>query len=94
MEKTSRETFTNGIEEKPEKKNKVVAGTYTADRRLNLRAGAGLDKHILCVMEKGIKVKCDGGYTLIKDVRWYCVQTTISGVTYTGFCDSNYLVKE
>lgn len=94
MDEKRKEYLMDSVEEKPEKKSKAVAGAYETDRRLNLRNGAGLDKPVLCIMEKGIKVKCDGGYTRVKESKWYYVRTTISGVTYAGFCDSSYLIRE
>ena len=35
----------------------------------------------------------DPYYTLVGNVKWLYVQVTYKGVTYTGFCSSQYLKK-
>lgn len=75
--------------------NKTLAGTYvvTANVGLHIRNGAGTGKASLAVLPKGTKVANYGYYTLVGNVKWLYVQVTYKGVTYTGFCSSQYLKK-
>lgn len=75
--------------------NKSLAGTYTvtANVGLHIRSGAGTGKASLAVLPKGTKVANYGYYTLVGNVKWLYVQVTYKGVTYTGFCSSQYLSK-
>ena len=75
--------------------NKTLAGTYvvTANVGLHIRNGAGTGKASLAVLPKGTKVANYGYYTLVGNIKWLYVQVTYKGVTYTGFCSSQYLKK-
>lgn len=75
--------------------NKTLAGTYvvTANVGLHIRNGAGTGKASLAVLPKGTKVANYGYYTLVRNIKWLYVQVTYKGVTYTGFCSSQYLKK-
>lgn len=76
--------------------DKSLAGTYKTKGSLYLRAGAGKGKPELVVMPNNTTVRNYGYYTLVDGTKWLYVQTTIKGVTYTGFCSSNtkYLAKQ
>lgn len=76
--------------------DKTLAGTYKTIGSLYLRAGAGKGKPELVVMPNNTTVRNYGYYTLVDGTKWLYVQTTIKGVTYTGFCSSNtkYLAKQ
>lgn len=76
--------------------DKTLAGTYKTIGNLYLRAGAGKGKPELVIMPNNTIVRNYGYYTLIDGTKWLYVQTTIKGVTYTGFCSSNtkYLSKQ
>lgn len=58
-----------------------------------IRNGAGTGKASLAVLPKGTKVANYGYYTLVGNIKWLYVQVTYKGVTYTGFCSSQYLKK-
>ena len=75
--------------------NKTLAGTYvvTANVGLHIRNGAGTGKASLAVLPQGTKVANYGYYTLVGNIKWLYVQVTYKGVTYTGFCSSQYLKK-
>ena len=75
--------------------DKTLAGTYvvTANVGLHIRNGAGTGKASLAVLPKGTKVANYGYYTLAGNIKWLYVQVTYKGVTYTGFCSSQYLKK-
>lgn len=75
--------------------NKTLAGTYvvTANVGLHIRNGAGTGRASLTVLPKGTKVANYGYYTLVGNIKWLYVQVTYKGVTYTGFCSSQYLKK-
>ena len=64
--------------------------------RRKAQAGAGKGKPELVVMPNNTTVRNYGYYTLVDGTKWLYVQTTIKGVTYTGFCSSNtkYLAKQ
>lgn len=76
--------------------DKTLAGAYKTIGSLYLRAGAGKGKPELVVMPNNTTVRNYGYYTLVDGTKWLYVQTTIRGVTYTGFCSSNtkYLAKQ
>lgn len=76
--------------------DKTLAGAYKTIGSLYLRAGAGKGKPELVVMPNNTTVRNYGYYTLVDGTKWLYVQTTIKGVTYTGFCSSNkkYLAKK
>lgn len=76
--------------------DKTLAGAYKTIGSLYLRAGAGKGKPELVVMPNNTTVRNYGYYTLVDGTKWLYVQTTIRGVTYTGFCSSNkkYLAKK
>lgn len=66
-----------------------LSGTYTTSGVVNMRAGAGIHKTIICVVPKGVKVQCYGYYTTYAGAKWYYV-------TYgnkAGFIHSSYLRK-
>lgn len=75
--------------------DKALAGSYTvtANSGLNIRNAAGTQHKILVTIPKGTKVRCYGYYSKISGVKWLYVQFTYNGVTYTGFCSSDYLKK-
>ena len=76
--------------------DKTLAGAYKTIGSLYLRAGAWKGKPELVVMPNNTTVRNYGYYTLVDGTKWLYVQTTIKGVTYTGFCSSNtkYLAKQ
>ena len=76
--------------------DKTLAGTYKTIGSLYLRAGAGKGKLELVIMPNNTTVRNYGYYTLVDGMKWLYVQTTVKGVTYTGFCSSNikYLDKQ
>ena len=76
--------------------DETLAGAYKTIGSLYLRAGAGKGKPELVVMPNNTTVRNYGYYTLVDGTKWLYVQTTIKGVTYTGFCSSNtkYLAKQ
>lgn len=76
--------------------DKTLAGAYKTIGSLYLRAGAGKGKPELVIMPNNTTVRNYGYYTLVDGTKWLYVQTTIKGVTYTGFCSSNtkYLAKQ
>ena len=73
--------------------NKTLAGTYVVTANVHIRNGAGTGKASLAVLPKGTKVANYGYYTLVGNIKWLYVQVTYKGVTYTGFCSSQYLKK-
>jgi uncharacterized protein YgiM (DUF1202 family) len=65
---------------------------YTTTSKLNLRTGAKMDKTVLVVMPKGVKVDCYGYYTKNSDDSvWMLVTYKQNNKTYTGFCSKKYL---
>lgn len=65
---------------------------YTTTSKLNLRTGAKMDKTVLVVMPKGVKVDCYGYYTKNSDGSvWMLVNYKSGSKTYTGFCSKKYL---
>lgn len=67
-----------------------IAGKYITTEALNLRTRPDKDSIVYIVIPKNHKVQCYGYHTK-KNTDWYLVQTLISGITYEGFCSSNYL---
>jgi len=61
--------------------------------QLNMRNGAGTSYSIMTTLSKNTKVKNYGYYTEVSGTKWFYVQVTVSGVTYTGFCSEKYLTK-
>jgi len=55
--------------------------------------GAGTDKRILTTIPNGTTVRCYGYYNVVSGVKWLCVVVTQNGVTYTGYCSSQYLKR-
>lgn len=75
-------------------KDTSLAGIYTATSALYCRNDAGTNKKALCIIPKGTIVQCFGFYTLFNGVKWFLIQFTLNGITYTGFSSSSYLVKK
>lgn len=74
--------------------SKTVAGAYKVTATaLNVRIGAGTDKRILTTIPNGTTVRCYGYYNVVSGVKWLCVVVTQNGVTYTGYCSSQYLKR-
>lgn len=69
----------------------ALSRDYTCTDNLNLRVGAGINKDIIVTMPKGNKVRCFGYYTPVGSTKWLCVNSVVNGVTYTGYCSSDYL---
>ena len=69
----------------------ALSRDYTCTDNLNLRVGAGTNKDIIVTMPKGNKVRCFGYYTPVGSTKWLCVNSVVNGVTYTGYCSSDYL---
>ncbi len=69
--------------------SKSLSGTYKTTAALNLRAGAGTNKSVICVIPQGDKVTNYGFYTDVNGTKWYFVAYK----TYTGFVSSKYLQK-
>lgn len=68
----------------------ALKGTYAVTAsKLNLRAGAGVDKAVLATIQKGTKVTCYGYYTAIAGTNWLYVQVTPGALT--GFVSAKYL---
>lgn len=70
--------------------NKAKAGTYkivSDDGVLNLRAGAGVDKHLIEAMPSGSLVMCYGYHT----GDWLSVVSEAGNV---GFCHGGYLTRK
>lgn len=73
-------------------KDATLSGKYAVTAsELNLRAGAGTSKKVLCVLKKGECVRCYGYYTTVDGTKWLYV-TTDAGVV--GFCSRKYLKKQ
>ena len=71
-------------------KDNSLAGTYLVTAsRLNLRSGAGTDKSIVDVLNKGEKVQCYGYYTSVSGTKWLFV----AAGTRQGFASGKYLEK-
>lgn len=75
------------------KKDSSLAGTYKTTANLNMRNGAGTGKAIMVTLPKGTACKCYGYYSIASGTKWLYVVASVSGVQYTGFCSSKYLVK-
>ncbi len=74
--------------------SKTVAGAYKVTATaLNVRIGAGTDKRILTTIPNGTTVRCYGYYNVVAGVKWLCIVVTQNGVTYTGYCSSQYLKR-
>lgn len=72
-------------------KDSSLAGKYKVTASaLNMRAGAGTGKKILCTIKNGETVQCYGYYTAVNGVKWLYV--VYNGIT--GFCSSAYLKKQ
>ncbi len=80
--------------ERPKHKDVTLAGTYKTTTDLHMRDGANPKKKSLCVLPKGTEVKNYGYYDFNGTTKWLWIQTTINGVTYTGFSSSTYLKKQ
>lgn len=74
-------------------KDGSISGTYKATADLYIRTGAGTNKKALVCMPKGTEVQCYGYYSVVGDIKWLYIQTTIDGVKYIGFSSSKYLNK-
>ncbi|MCD8201432.1 MAG: SH3 domain-containing protein [Clostridia bacterium] len=70
-----------------------IAGTYKTTANLNLRDDAGTDNKILVEIPSGTSVRNYGYYSTVSGTKWYYIQFTLSGTTYTGFASSKYLSK-
>lgn len=70
-----------------------IAGFYTTTADLYCRNDAGSNKKALCLIPKGIRVRCYGYYNMSGSTKWYYIRFTLDGVQYTGFSSSNYLKK-
>ncbi len=71
--------------------DKSLAGKYKVTASaLNMRAGAGTGKKVLCTIKNGETVQCYGYYTAVNGVKWLYV--VHDGAT--GFCSSAYLKKQ
>lgn len=66
----------------------------TAQSGLYIRDDAGQDKRALGLLPLGTKVRCYGYYSTVGGVKWLYVQTTVDGVTYTGFCSEEFLQRQ
>ena len=74
--------------------SKKLAGNYRVTAtKLNLRSGAGVDKHVLTTLLKNTSVKCYGYYTNISGINWLYVQATKTGKQYSGYVSAKYLIK-
>ena len=82
-------TNENIIIDYAEKLDSSLAGTYTTENALNLRAGAGTSKNIILEIPKNSIVNNYGYYTEEKNEKWLYV--TYNGKT--GFVNINYLKK-
>lgn len=66
-----------------------LSGMYTTTAALNMRAGAGTGKTILCTLPKGTAVRCYGFYNVASGTKWlYVVYNGMS-----GYCSGKYLKK-
>ena len=72
---------------------KSIIGTYKNTCSVNMRNDAGTNKKVLVVIPKDTKINCYGYYNEYNKVKWYYVECTVDGVSYTGFCHSDYLKK-
>lgn len=86
---TTTNNNTNGVDSAASYSGSI-AGTYKTTTALNLRAGAGTNKKIQCIIPKDGKVSCYGYYSTLSGVKWYLVTYG----QYTGFASSKYLVKQ
>ena len=79
-----------------QKKSSSLAGTYKviAPSGLNVRHGAGTNKKIMVTIPINTTVKCYGYYTKVGNTNWLYVMFTYNGVTYQGFCSSDWLAKQ
>jgi hypothetical protein len=66
-----------------------LAGTYKTTAALNMRAGAGTKKAILCTLPKGAAVRCYGFYNVASGTNWLYV--IYNGKS--GYCSGKYLKK-
>ncbi len=75
--------------------NRTVSGSYTvtAQSGLYLRDDAGKLKKALTLLPYGTVVRNYGYYSIVDGVKWLYIQTTIKGVTYTGFSSEEFLKK-
>lgn len=75
--------------------NNKLTGIYTVNSSvgLNMRDGSGTNRKILVTLPYKTKVNCYGYYSQAKDGKWLYVQTTLNGVSYTGFVLDKYLKK-
>ena len=75
--------------------NNKYTGIYkvTANVGLHLRDGGGMNRKILCTLPYQQKVNCYGYYTRNGSVTWLYVQTSLNGVSYTGFVSLEYVRK-
>ncbi|MCQ2962206.1 MAG: CHAP domain-containing protein [archaeon] len=71
--------------------DKGLAKDYTCTDGLNLRCGAGTNKPIIVCMPKGTVARCFGYFTQVGSTKWLCVNAVVNGITYKGFCSSEYL---
>lgn len=69
--------------------SKAHSRSYTVSAgALNMRSGAGTTKAVICVLQKGDKVRCYGYFTSAGNTPWLLVQAA-DGTT--GYCSSKYL---
>lgn len=66
-----------------------LSGTYKTTAALNMRAGAGTDKAILCTVPKSATVRCYGFYNVASGAKWLYV--VYNGKS--GYCSAKYLKK-
>lgn len=72
-------------------KNSAYNGKYITTADLNLRYAP--NGAIITVMPKGTTVYNYGWYTQDGSTTWLCVQATVKGQSYTGYCGKGYLKK-
>lgn len=76
--------------------SKSFAHTYKVNSKdgLKIRSGAGTDKTIIKSVPNGKQVVCYGYYNVTKaKVKWYLVEYTVDGKSYTGYMSSKFLKK-
>ena len=79
----------SGVEAAQSKDKTVTKGkSLTTTANLNMRKGAGTNKAVIKVLNKGSKVMWYGYYSTVSGVKWYYIQDQTGA---TGFVSSKYV---
>lgn len=75
-------------------KDYEIAGSYTTNTECNMREFPSLDGAVICVLDKGVKVRNYGYYNVDnRNVKWLFVQFKMNDYIYQGYISEKVLTK-